>query len=295
MGGAAGAPRSRTYVFGMLAAAFLFFMLYVGTEVSFGGYLYSHTVKSCDLQFSQHDGALITSVFWGMFSVGRFIAIPLSTRISPRTMVIKDLIGSLTAAVLMFALKHNPTVLWLGAGLFGLSMASVFPSGYHYVETCMSLSNAATSLLVVGSALGEMLIPLLVGTLFDHRGPDSLLTVTLASIAAATAVFLFILLWARRHVGTAAVSASGQGVYSVLKNSAFAIADSSDDSDGDLELPPLAAASSAIGFTSDEDDDGDDEEKDKGGLFATGTGNRKASRDEVVYDFASGEIRRNLL
>ncbi|EGD79136.1 sodium-dependent glucose transporter 1 [Salpingoeca rosetta] len=281
-------PRSRVYVVGLLSAAFLFFMLYVGTEVSYGGYIYSYTVKSCELQFSEHDGALVTSVYWGLFAVGRFFAIPLSTRFSPRTLVIVDLVGCMLASVAMACFPHNATVIWIGSGVFGFSMASIFPSGYHMVETYMDISNAATSILVVGAALGEMLIPLAVGTLFDRVGPETFLVIIVIVLSIATGVFLFMMAWVHhfnKHLTSS--SSSARVTYNIVGadsmlmhelggSAAFAITDSSDDDlDEDFALPPLDGAHMHAMVDDDDDDDDDD--------------------DEMVYDFAAGEMKRRLL
>eukprot|EP01147_Barroeca_monosierra_P006703 gene6703-9457_t len=226
-------PNSSVYVAGLLAASFLFFLLYVGTEVSFGGYLYSFTVKSCDLMFSESDGALITSAYWGLFAVGRFLAIPMSVRLSPRTLMILNLTACLIASVIMVCLPGNAHAMWIGSSLFGLGMASVFPSGYHMVESYMDLTTTTTSVFVVGAALGEMLLPLMVGILFDSQGPKTFPVVIVGVIIAATVVFAFMSCWIHlfwlKHGNSPSYNIVSFDGMLEHDSGMFAIADSSDE------------------------------------------------------------------
>lgn len=113
---------------------FLFFMLYVGLEVAYGGYLYTFVVQNCVLHFTPANGAFITSVYWGMFAFGRFVAIPLSVRFSPTILTVLDFVGVFVAATIILVGSHNPGAMWFASGLLGISMASVFPSGMNLIE-----------------------------------------------------------------------------------------------------------------------------------------------------------------
>lgn len=156
-----------------LTIGFIFFGLYVGLEVSFGGYIFTYVVTTCALRFDASSAALITSVYWGLFAVGRISAIFLAARFKPRTLVLADLALCCSAALLIAARPDDRNTLWFASGLFGLGMASIFPSGFHYLEQRLRLTGRSASLMVIGSALGEMLVPLSVGMAFDHGGPHT--------------------------------------------------------------------------------------------------------------------------
>ncbi len=66
-------------VLAMMVALFMF--LYVGSEVSFGGWIYTYavTLKLADTIIA----AYLTSVFWGALTMGRLAAIPIATRWRP--------------------------------------------------------------------------------------------------------------------------------------------------------------------------------------------------------------------
>ena len=116
-----------------------FFFCYVGMEVAYGGYLFSFAVKNCSLQFTSKQASQLTSVYWGWFALGRLVSIPLSMMVSPLSMTLVDLVGALVASVMLALDPTNPTQVWLSSGLFGLSLASVFPSGLHLLEQVRSL------------------------------------------------------------------------------------------------------------------------------------------------------------
>ena len=78
---------------------------------------------------------------------------------------------------------------WLATGLFGLAMASIFPTILTYAERVMPVTGRVASLFVVGAALGEMLVPLLVATLFK-LDPSWFVVANLATSAAQLAAFL---------------------------------------------------------------------------------------------------------
>ena len=43
----------------------MIFGLYVGAEIGFGGYVFSFSVSSCSLQFSESKAAFLTATYWG--------------------------------------------------------------------------------------------------------------------------------------------------------------------------------------------------------------------------------------
>eukprot|EP00051_Salpingoeca_urceolata_P020135 m.299922 g.299922 ORF g.299922 m.299922 type:complete len:88 (-) comp19551_c0_seq4:1402-1665(-) len=49
-----------------------------------------------------------------------------------------------------------------------LVVVLVFPSFMHYIEGLIEVTGRVASVLVIGAALGEMLMPALVGLLLDH-------------------------------------------------------------------------------------------------------------------------------
>ena len=180
--------------------------VYVGTEVAFGGFVFAWAHTQLGLSASR--ARLLNSAFWGALALGRLLAIGLATRFSPVAMLLADFAGCLLAAALLCvaprceegiggdggdggdgdACAAGLPLVWLATGLFGLAMASIFPTMLTYAERVMPVTGRVASLFVVGAALGEMLVPLLVATLFK-LDPSWFVLANITTSAAQLAAF----------------------------------------------------------------------------------------------------------
>ena len=89
----------------------LFFVLYVGMEVSYGLYIATFAVES-QLNLSKSDGAFITAIFWGCFAAMRFVAIFAAVKMRPIYIMIVSFAFCLLGAVpLAFWAETSPTLL----------------------------------------------------------------------------------------------------------------------------------------------------------------------------------------
>jgi FHS family Na+ dependent glucose MFS transporter 1 len=145
--------------------------VYVGSEVAFGGYVltYSHL----RLGFEEAQGQFVTAVYWGALAGGRFFAIFLSMRVSPRNVLWFDLIGCVLSSMLILVWSSSPLALWLGSALFGFSMASIFPTVLSLAESFTPISGKVASVFIIGASTGELSLPALVGNLIESNGPET--------------------------------------------------------------------------------------------------------------------------
>eukprot|EP00746_Dinoflagellata_sp_MGD_P128398 gnl/MRDRNA2_/MRDRNA2_62777_c0_seq2.p1 gnl/MRDRNA2_/MRDRNA2_62777_c0~~gnl/MRDRNA2_/MRDRNA2_62777_c0_seq2.p1 ORF type:complete len:137 (+),score=21.21 gnl/MRDRNA2_/MRDRNA2_62777_c0_seq2:55-411(+) len=104
-----------------------------------------------------------------------------------------DVAGCFVASVVLVALHHNEAVVWSATALFGLSLASVFPSTFTMLERIISLSGRAASVIMVGSAAGEMAMPLVIGYFFDQAGPETFPVITAVVSVVGAIVFLILI------------------------------------------------------------------------------------------------------
>ncbi len=177
-----------------LAAAFLF--LYVGAEVGFGGWVYTYaTAVGLGVPAV---AAYLTAAFWGSFTLGRLVGIPLSARLSPRAMLCADLVGCLASVGVLLAWPHSPAALWLGTLAIGLAMASIFPLTLSWAERRMAISGRVTGWLFVGASAGGMFLPWLMGQAFGPLGPQAAMALVAVSTAAAIVVLVALELAARQ-------------------------------------------------------------------------------------------------
>jgi FHS family Na+ dependent glucose MFS transporter 1 len=178
----AGPPNRRALV--LIAALFF---LYVGAEVSFGGWVYTYAVQT---RLSAETAAAgLTSLFWASLTLGRLVSIPLAARLAPERVLGLDLAGCLVSLGVIWLLPGSPLALWLGAAGLGFSMASFFPTTLGLAEQRMILSGRVNGWFFAASSAGAMLLPWLVGRLFERFGPQALPLALLVDLLIALFVF----------------------------------------------------------------------------------------------------------
>jgi FHS family Na+ dependent glucose MFS transporter 1 len=182
----------------MLLLLFLFYFLYVGLEVTYGAFIATFAVKH--LQWDKARATWLISVFWGTFAVARGMSIPAAHCVSPTQMLITDLVlstvalsGLVVGNSLVTDTKTYELIVWTCTGLLGIGMASIFPAGISWVERYVHVTGKAAAVFVVGSALGEMVLPFLTGFLVTSLHPMWLMYIELVGILAN--VVLFIVMW----------------------------------------------------------------------------------------------------
>ncbi len=179
--------------FATLIAVFLF--LYLGAEVSFGGWIYTYAVT---LRLSGQDSAaLLTAAFWGMLTTGRLLAIPLAARFRLRNLLLADLLCGLLSLTLIGS-AATPSALWAGTLCFGLALASIFPLTLAFAGRHIAVTGRVTGWLIVGASAGGMLLPWLAGQLFERRGPRTAMLIIALDLLVALFVFVAVSRAARR-------------------------------------------------------------------------------------------------
>lgn len=173
----------------------LLFLLYVGAEIGFGGWIHTYTLRM-NLA-DEAAAAYLTSAFWGALTLGRFIAIPIAARLTPQTLLLIDFIGSLISVFIILSANSLPAV-WIGTLGFGLSMASVFPTLLAFAERRMRITGKMTSWFGVGAASGAMTLPLLIGLLFERFGPKVTMIAILCDLLVATGIFAWLVVYSAR-------------------------------------------------------------------------------------------------
>ena len=113
--------------------------------------------------------------------MGRLIAIPVSKKVAPGTMILFNF--ALLTLVLIFFLiwPTDPVMVWIGAAGVGLTTATLFPTLLSFAKTRVNMTGRITGLLFLGSSLGMMLLPLLLGQVFDRYGGYPMLLVVFIS------------------------------------------------------------------------------------------------------------------
>jgi FHS family Na+ dependent glucose MFS transporter 1 len=186
-----------------LVAGFIF--LAVAAEAGFGAWIYTYalTRKLADTV----GAAYLTSVFWGSFTAGRLASTLLSLRWQPRRLILISLAGCLAAAAVLLAWPGLTFVAWLGAAAFGLFIGPLFANSFTLAGETMTISGRIAGIFLVGTSLGGLFLPWLIGQLFEPLGPAVMPAALLLDLALAVALILIVLLFAARR-GTATTTRS---------------------------------------------------------------------------------------
>ncbi len=174
----------------LLALTVVFLIFQVGTEISFGGWIASYAV-AVDLT-SKAGAAYLSFAFWGAFTLGRLLSIPVALRLRPSVILFGGLVGCLLSLVIILLWPDSPTVLWLGTVGVGLSVAPLFPTTISLIERRMAITGWVTGWFFVGASLGSMSIPLLIGQMFEPIGPQAAMIIILIDTLLALGIFVVI-------------------------------------------------------------------------------------------------------
>ncbi len=191
----------------LLILVVMFFFLFVGAESSMGGWLASYGIAR---GMTPANAASLVSVFWLSFTLARGLSIPMA-RLRPSVVLFGDLVACLVGVSSFVIWPDSSAALWIGAIVFGFGMASVFPTTVTLAGSVLPITGRVTAWFFVGSSLGGMSIPWLIGQLFVPVGPQAFPLVESGAIVLATGLLLLLLAYARRmaygQAGTGVVQA----------------------------------------------------------------------------------------
>jgi fucose permease len=155
----------------MLAVLSTFFLLYVGLEVGFAGWVQTYGEE---IRFSELAATWLTTTFWIGFTVGRLLASALGHRVRPKVLLIASCSLTIVAALVLIAGDGRSAPVWAGAALMGLATAPQFPVMLTYLERRIRVTGTATAWFVGGAGVGGLIFPWLIGRWFDARGATTL-------------------------------------------------------------------------------------------------------------------------
>ena len=174
----------------------LFFFLIVAGEGSVFSWIFN-LGKSLSM-----DDALagqLSQVFFGAFTIGRLLSIPLATRITPSRMLLINVVGSLVACILMGIGLGLPILVWISTGLFGLCIAPLFAATLSFAEQHIKITGRVTGIFLAAANLGIMTVPPIIGQFFESVGPVTVPIAVGLTIAGSLVVFIATLLIANKR------------------------------------------------------------------------------------------------
>jgi fucose permease len=172
-----------------LAFIAAYYFLYVGLEVGFAGWIATY---ADELHLGTGWPTALTATFWGGFLVGRVLMAWRGDRWGTDPVLwLSGLVA--TALAVLIALVGGAAVLLLVlSGLFGVAIAPQFPTMLAHVHRAFPLTGPVTAWCIAGSSLGGMVLPPLIGALFESTGSGAL-PWTVAAASAGCLVVLFLI------------------------------------------------------------------------------------------------------
>lgn len=162
---------SKALPFLLLSA--LFFMIYVGMEMSFSNYLPSILIVRSGVGDSS--AAAVLSLFWGTMVLGRLFAGLLADRMGYSRYLLIATAGASVVFVLMAVMGQLSWMLAFVA-LSGLFFSGIFGIALVYAnELIPGMTERTTSLLVAFGGLGGAIFPRLTGWIMDQYNVQSTL------------------------------------------------------------------------------------------------------------------------
>ncbi|MFC2054891.1 MFS transporter [Chloroflexota bacterium] len=178
-------------VFGVL------FFLYLGLEVSYGGWIFTFITEGGLGSVSQ--ASLVTSTFYFAITLGRLIAIPVNVRFQQTAIVSACLIGALISLGVILYWHTSLLVLGLGTLGLGLSIASIFPTTFAFAGKTMYLSGKTTGLFWACGSAGAIFTPWFLGQLIGRIKPVAMVVTLFIYIILALMLFRGLVQYTRRH------------------------------------------------------------------------------------------------
>ena len=191
-------PKSEAHERLLVALVALFFFLYVGAEISFGGWIFTYAV-ALGLG-GETTAAYLTSAFWGALTLGRLLAIPIAARLRPCSILLGGLVGCLASVGIILLWPNASAAIWLGTLGMGLSMASIFPTTLSLAERHMAITGRVAGWFFIGASAGGMSLPWLIGQLFESIGPRIMMSAILTDLIVTVGVFAVLILHSARRV-----------------------------------------------------------------------------------------------
>ena len=180
----AGALRQRVIWLGAL-----FLLIYVGTEVSVGGWSYSLLTET------RHAPTVLAgwavSGYWAGLTVGRIVLGALSNQVGAERLI-QGCLGGVAAGVLLLWGSQGMVLNAAGLALIGFSLGPIFPTTIALLSTRVPARLLPSGIGFVASAasMGAALLFWVAGTLADHFGLPAVLPYVLGLTVLLIAVWL---------------------------------------------------------------------------------------------------------
>ncbi len=187
-----------SFDFRLVAFMVILFFLYCGIEGGYSSWIFTYSTELGIV--SETAGSYMTSIFWGALTLGRLLSIPLAKRLESSRLLVTNFVLAILVMGLILVWPINANVLWIGSAGLGLALSSIFPTLMALAETRMKMSGSVTGLFFIGTSLGGMVLPTLLGQVFDYIGSYQMMVTLFAASCLGLAFLILVLLASSRVV-----------------------------------------------------------------------------------------------
>jgi FHS family Na+ dependent glucose MFS transporter 1 len=202
------AGQGRSWALGVALVSVLI-VLVVASESAYGAWIYTYAIAR--RLANTLSAAYLSSVFWGSFTTGRLAATLLSARLKPFPLILACLVGCLAGAAVLLLWPARPASLWAVTAAFGFFIAPLFANIFNLAGDHLTLTGRITGLFLVGTSLGGLFLPWLIGQLFESLGPAVMPVALLVDLSGALVCCALFGLAAARRSRAAAAAATATG------------------------------------------------------------------------------------
>ena len=154
-----------------------------GIDMTFQSQIYIYGLCG-PLNFSPAFAGWLNTLYYANYMIGRLVSIPLSTVVSPTTIIFVSLIGCLiNALVIVFFGNYNVIILFASTSLMAFHVCFMYPSIVTWITTNVSnVSSKQISFIMLGGPIAASVFPSLTAKLFNDYGPVYVLYTTISCI-----------------------------------------------------------------------------------------------------------------
>ena len=164
-----------------------FFLLYVGLEVCFAGWIATY---ADELGLGTAWGTAFTATFWGGFLAGRLFMAWRGERLATGRVLWVSVVAATVIAVAIAVVGAAPVAVLVGSVAFGAAIAPQFPTMLAHLHRTIPLTGTVTAWCIGGAAIGGLVLPPVIGRMFESVGASAL-PWTIAASSVLSAVVLF--------------------------------------------------------------------------------------------------------
>ncbi|KAH3747130.1 hypothetical protein DPMN_181552 [Dreissena polymorpha] len=171
-----------------------------GIVMMFGNFV--RTLSVDQLQFASTEAYYLDTVYWGSFTIGRFVSFVLSYFISTRKLFLIDVCMYLVAITFadIFATRGK-IFLWMFTAAIGFFIAPITPTGIAYINTQIEVGGIVLTLVVLAFGFGQLLYMWIEGALYVTYGPSTVFyTLQFSAIFVCLISVIFVAItWTRKR------------------------------------------------------------------------------------------------